>query len=129
TRDAERLFRAVLEKSEDREVRGWSTFGLAQCLLAQAVLGRSADPQKALREAEPLYQEAGERFGDLVFPRRLWPNLARRTIRVTGVGYSVEDGPNTLADFARVKLAVLRARRDLVVGKPAYEIEGGDPDG
>ncbi len=129
TRNAERLFRAALEKSEDREVRGWSNFGLAQCLLVQAVLGRSADPQAALAEAETLYQEAGEKFGDLVFPRRLWPNLARRTIRVTGVGYSIEDGPNTLADFARAKLTVLRAHRPLVVGKPAYEIEGDDVDG
>jgi peroxiredoxin len=129
-RNAERLFRAALEQSEDREVRGWSSFGLAQCRLVQVVLGHSADPKGALAEAEALYQRAGEAYGDLVFPRRLWPDLARRTDRWTGVrGTAIESGHNSLADLARMKLMVLRAHRDLVVGQPAYEIEGKDIDG
>jgi peroxiredoxin len=128
-RNAERLFRAALAESEDREVRAWSTFGLAQCLLVQVKQTRAADPKKAIEEAEKLYQKAAEEYGDVMFPRGLWPDLARRTSVFNGVGGAVETGRNTIADFARIKLMVLRAHRDLVVGKPAFEIQGEDTDG
>jgi RNA polymerase sigma factor (sigma-70 family) len=128
-RNAERLFRAALEKSEDREVRGWSSFGLAQCLRIQIEEGRSADPKKAFEEAEKLYQKAAAEYGDLEFVEELWPNLVRRTVEAANVDNTVDSGRNTLADFAGIKLMALRAHRDLVVGQPAYEIAGEDIDG
>jgi RNA polymerase sigma factor (sigma-70 family) len=128
-RNAERLFRAALEESEDREVRGWSSFGQAQCLRIQIEEGHAADPKKALEDAERLYQKAAAEYGDLEFPEELWPNLVRRTVEAANVDNTVDSGRNTLADFAQIKLMALRAHRDLVVGKPAYEIEGEDIDG
>ena len=128
-RNAERLFRAALEKSEDREVRGWSTFGLAQCLRIQIERGHPADPGKVFEEADGLYRKAADDHGDLEFPRALWPNLARRTVEAAGVDNTVESGRNRLADFAAIKRSALRAHRDLVTGRPAYEIEGEDLDG
>ena len=64
-----------------------------------------------------------------MFPPKLWENRAPRTAIAVGVGDAIETGRNTMADFAQIKLMVLRAKRDLVVGKPAYEIEGKDVEG
>jgi hypothetical protein len=119
-RNAERLFLAAIEKSEDREVRGWSYFGKAQCLRIQFERGHPADPKRAFEEAERLYQKATLEFGDLKFPRELWPNLARRTAEAANVDNMVDSGRNTLADFAKTKLMALQAHRNLVVGKPAF---------
>ena len=127
-RNAERLFRAALEKSQDREVRGWSTFGLAQCLRIQIERGRPADPKRAFEEADRLYRKAAEEYGDLEFPRSLWPDLARRTAEAANVSNTAESG-GKLANFARIERMALRAHRDLIVGKPASEIEGEDVDG
>ncbi len=128
-RNAERLFRAALQKSEDREVQGWSSFGLAQCLRIQIEEGRSADPKKAFEEAERLYRAAIGQFGDLMYPQGLWPNIVRRTVEAALVSNTLDSDRNRLADIGRIKLMALRAHRDLVVGKPAYEIEGEDIDG
>ena len=128
-RNAERLFRAALQKSENREVQGWSNFGLAQCHFFQIAYGHPADLKKSFEDAERLYQKAGEDYGDLQFPAKHWANRGRMTPIVMGVGGAIESGRNTLADFAQIRLMLLRARRDLVVGKPAYEIEGEDLDG
>jgi hypothetical protein len=97
-RNAERLFRAALEKSEDREVRGWSSFGLAQCLRIQIEEGRSADPKKAFEEAERLYRAAIEPFGDLMYPQGLWPNIVRRTVEAALVSNTLDSDRNRLAD-------------------------------
>jgi RNA polymerase sigma factor (sigma-70 family) len=59
-RNAERLFLAALEKSEDREVRGWSYFGKAQCLRVQIERGHPADPKRAFEEAERPYSRLAE---------------------------------------------------------------------
>src|SRR5262249_45452698 len=113
----------------DREVRGWSTFGLAQCHFLLIESHHPAGLAKTFEEAERLYRRAGEDFGDLKFPARLWENRAPRTSIAMGVGGAIESGRNTLAAFAQIRLTILRAGRYLVDGKPAYEIEGEDLDG
>src|SRR5262249_24552609 len=91
--------------------------------------GHPADPKKRFEEAERLFQKAGEDYGDLKFPARLWEDRFHRTPIEMGLGGAIEPGRDTLADCAQIRLTILRARRDLVVGKPAFEMEGEDLDG
>jgi peroxiredoxin len=99
---AQPLFLAALERSDSREVKGWSSYGLAQAFkkIAEGSPGHEAD--RANEEAEKYFRDVAEKYGDIKTSR----------------------GP--LGELARRELYELR---NLRTGKPAPEIEGEDVDG
>lgn len=126
--ECETFLRAVLEKSPHREVQGAACLRLAQFLVnrldrvdllkAQPELARRyenlygndylealrrRDRDKVVREAESLYEQAIEKYGDVKLP------------------YDV-----TVGDQARTELFEIR---HLAIGKVTPDIEGVDQDG
>jgi hypothetical protein len=126
--ECETLLRAALEKSPHREVQGLACLRLAQFLgnrierlhliahqpdLARRYENlygsnylaslRRQDYAKAMQEAESLYEQAGEKYGDVKLPY---------------------DG--TVAETAKRELYEIR---HLAVGRVAPDIEGLDQDG
>ena len=126
--ECEDFLRTVMEKSPHREIRGMTCLRLAEFLATriekldllkgqpdmasryEMIFGKeymgklqSMDRAKAMREAEEMYVQAGEKFGDVKNP----------------------DG-GTVGE--RVK-AVLYEMRHLAIGKEAPDITGTDQDG
>src|SRR5437867_542978 len=126
--ECETFLRTVLEKSPHREVRGLACLQLAQFLLSrldkvdllkdqpesasryEALYGkdylealRRQDRAKVIKEAETLYEQAIEKYGDVKIPY---------------------DG--TVGETAQTELFEIR---HLAVGKLALEMEGVDQDG
>jgi RNA polymerase sigma factor (sigma-70 family) len=130
---AERLFRAVLEKSPDRYVRGMEGLWLGQHLRRQADAVRSVRDDKAsAARMETVFREYGgdkeafERF------RRRDPDAlmaqAEAAFERVVREYAEIPGPRdrTLGEEARAELNEIR---NLVPGKPAPEVTGSDIDG
>ena len=99
---AQPLYIAALEQSESHEVKGWSSYGLAQASRKAAEGSRGHDADRANEEAEKYFQDVVAKYGDIKTSR----------------------GP--LGELATRELYVLR---NLRIGKPAPEIEGEDIDG
>jgi thiol-disulfide isomerase/thioredoxin len=126
---AETLLRAVLEKNPDRRVQGCACLNLAQMLQArsqriqalrrvaspklarhyEAVFGKdylnalqSSDPSEVLHETEKIYERVLEKYAD---------------VKVNDI---------LLSEYAKRALFEIR---NLIIGKPAPEIEGEDLDG
>ena len=126
--ECETFLRTVLEKSPHREVRGLASLQLAQFLLSrldkvdllkdqpesasryELLYGkdylealRRQDRAKVIKEAETLYEQAIEKYGDVKIP------------------YG-----GTVGETAQQELFEIR---NLAVGKQALEMEGVDQDG
>jgi len=99
---AEPLFRAVIEKNESREAKGMAAYGLAQLAKETSENAEGAAAEKAAKEAEALFQEVVDHYGD------------------------VKPFNETLAEMARRDLYDVR---HLGIGKEAPEIEADDLDG
>jgi hypothetical protein len=126
--ECETFLRTVLEKSPHRDIRGLACLQLAQYLLDrvekvdllkdkpesarhyEAIYGKDylealqkQDRTKVIKEAESLYEQANEKYGDVKIP------------------YA-----GTIRETAETELFEIR---NLIVGKQAQEMEGMDQDG
>jgi thiol-disulfide isomerase/thioredoxin len=151
TRD--RFFRSLYEKSHDRVVKGTTTLALAQYLILKAKMAgtlrqpiprptvwekystdeykvqvRACDPAEMEAEAERLLERVITEFGDVPYARA---RGGETTVSDSGTSSRAV----TEADLARkLTLAQIAEERhdemhNLVVGKPAPEIDGVDFDG
>jgi hypothetical protein len=125
---AEKLFRAAIDRSDNRETRAWSCFGLAQSLRQRAQEGNLADieAKKLLQEAEKQYGELAAHYGDIKPPKELMKELTHQVPEVAGKYGSIWPAGCSLADMSKNELFVLR---HLAIGKAAPEITGQDVDG
>lgn len=111
---AEKLLRAVMENSPHRDVQGEACYRLAELLHDRPepprgmfsgyarMFGKARDSANPAEEAERLFDRVVARYGD------------------------VRSSRGTLGDRARAQLFEIR---NLVIGKPAPEIDGEDADG
>jgi hypothetical protein len=97
-KESETLLRAMLEKNAHKAVQGQACLALAQHLNRRS----RAQPNKATREVEELFERAAEKYGDV------------KTVF------------GTVADRAKSELFEIRF---LAIGKTAPDIEGEDQDG
>lgn len=124
----EKLFRAVLKKSDSRDAKGHATFGLAQYLKNQAELAQSLKgaPEARIKQYESYYG------ADLV--------QAVRDLDIKAVNHEVEklleDVVENYSDVAAARGTLGAAAepdlfelRFLSVGKTALDIEAEDIDG
>jgi hypothetical protein len=104
TADAEKLLRSVLEKNPNRAAQAQAAYSLAQYLKNRAEyrLKDKAAIEKTSKEAEQLFEQVAEKYGDIKHYR------------------------GSLADAAQRDLFEIR---NLGIGKVAPEIEGEDIDG
>jgi hypothetical protein len=125
---AEKLFRAVIEKSSSREALAWAHFGLARRLKykSQKPKASAADAKKHLQEAEKHYEELQDSYGDIKPTEALMMELAHHVAEVSAKHGWIWPNGCTLADMARNELFVLR---HLAVGSMAPDIQGQDIDG
>jgi RNA polymerase sigma factor (sigma-70 family) len=148
SRATERLFREVLAKNPDRNLRCLACFNLARFLDTQATtirLMKLSDPKQWERTGAPIIREGWgrdyeERVAKLdpVALGREAESLYQRTIAEFGdvplpnpLPWPVGDrllpsGPETFGESSRI---YLRELTELGVGRPAPEIEGVDVDG
>jgi len=101
--DAEKLLRAVLDKNPADGARGRACYALALRLQEQAQQQPRDDAEKAMKEAEALYEQVVKKYADVA-----------------------EGRLGKLGDAAKAALFELR---NLAVGKVAPDIEGEDVDG
>lgn len=139
---AESLIRAVLDQNPDRVEKGAACHALATLLANQAFTIRLLRTNPAeLRRYRPRFErirasweeaigrEATERYiakDPVTLDEEADALLDRITSEFGSVPVLVEQDKRSLADIARGELF---ARRNLVVGKPAPDIEGRDHEG
>ncbi|MFO0845895.1 MAG: hypothetical protein U0797_31030 [Gemmataceae bacterium] len=103
---SESLLRTLMERRDDRQVKGVACLTLAQVLKTRADETSEKDAKEAdklRKQAEGLFAQAAEKYGDVKMPFR-----------------------GTVGDKAKGELYEIR---HLAVGKPAPEVEGEDQDG
>jgi hypothetical protein len=124
---AEKLLRAVLEKSRSRDVRGQACLALGQSKARQAEVLRVIETRP---DVLPRIEEA---YGkeDLARLRKQGPDGILKEAeaffeRATAEFGDVKEGSRTVGEQAKSELFEIRT---LAVGKPAPAIEGKDLDG
>lgn len=102
----ESLLRTLMEKHDDKQVKGVACLSLAQVLKTRADELSEKDAKaatKARKQAEELFAQAAEKYGDVKMAFR-----------------------GTVGDKAKSELYEIR---HLAVGQPAPDVEGEDQDG
>ncbi len=108
---AEKFLRTAMEKSPHRSVQGQAAYALGRFLQRRSQrhrglgfnpFAKQADPKTAAAEAEKLFEQVAEKYGDL---------------------------PHYRGSLAKAAQGDLFEIRNLVIGKVAPDIEGEDIDG